>query len=164
MPERDRHYRNFNRTNTPTATTRITIITAAMIKVPGFAEFDLNPGTRGSGWDTGAGVTTDISGPGDMANEDTGISLSIRGIGSMAGTESSNNGSIEWFIASGGCIRISCGTGITDGADVFMMGIITGIEGVTGGSGIGSAAGAGSVAGKGSSNNGSIEWFTASGG
>jgi hypothetical protein len=61
MPERDRHYRNFNRTNTPNATTRMTIITAAIIEVPGFAEFGLNPGTGRSGWDTGAGVTADIS-------------------------------------------------------------------------------------------------------
>jgi hypothetical protein len=102
MPERDRPYRNFNRTNTPTATTRITIITAAIIEVPGFADFGLNTGTGGSGWDTGTGVTTDISGPGDVSKEDTGISFSIQGIGSMAGTESSNNGSIEWFTASVG--------------------------------------------------------------
>jgi hypothetical protein len=102
MSKRDRRYRSFNRTNTPAATTRITIITATIIEVLCFADVCLNPGTGGSGWDTGACVTADIFGPGDVAKDDTGISLSIRGIGSVAGTGSSNNGSIEWLTASVG--------------------------------------------------------------
>jgi hypothetical protein len=54
---------------------------------------------------------------------------------------------------------------MTDGEGVSGLetdGTMTGIAGVTGGSGIGSATGAGSVSGTKSSNNGSIEWLTAS--